>query len=470
MNLGKNWLNQRAVSNPQDVAIYFEESAITFLELFDQVKKYANGLLEISTGDKVALHLDNSPEMIALIHACQFVGKKAVLINTRLTASEVEWQLRHLNVGVLISNSDLSFTDLDLVIYQTTDQIFDHSTQEPPQSFDPSDIAWYVFTSGTTGLPKAVPLTYSNMSASAIASQSKLGAHPGDIWLLNMPLFHLGGLAIVFRSIISNIAILLHSRFDMNLIIGDLQEYPITLMSLVPTMLKRLMPHLNNKSTLRHILIGGAATPVDLQKEALQTLPIAITYGMTETCSQFTTAVSAELEGRIGTSGKPISGEFKIFDYDSSGIGEIGVKGPTITPGYVVSSTTLRDGYFMTGDLGYEIDGYLYVVQRRQDLIISGGENIYPSEVEAALNKIPGINASCVFGITDSEWGQIPVACLELQYDIAVIEIIDIISSELAPYKIPKAWYRVDMLPRTASGKIIRKDILNLYPEDLNPL
>ena len=338
-------------------------------------------------------------------------------------------------------------------------------------------------------------LTLENHFWSAVASAFRLGVDPQDRWLLCMPLYHVGGMAIVLRSCLYGTAVVLHSRFEPAAVNEALEAQQITLVSLVPTMLHRLLEARGERPmppTLRCILLGGAAAPPALLERCLAlNLPVATTYGLTEAASQVATATPAEVRRKPGTVGKPLLfTEVRILDEDGrelppGEIGEIAVRGPTVMQGYYPAVSGQRsafsrqasavsgqppvadaeswkleaDGWFHTGDLGYlDADGDLWVVQRRTDLIVTGGENVYPAEVERVLLAHPDVREACVVGVEDAEWGQRVAAAVVLREDAELTEeaLVAFCRERLAGYKVPRILRFVDALPQTASGKAAR--------------
>ena len=336
-----------------------------------------------------------------------------------------------------------------------------------------------VFTSGTSGKPKGAMVTFANHFWSATASAYRLGVSPDDRWLSVLPLYHVGGLAVLFRSCLYGTAVILHNRFHLPTINASLDNDHPTLISLVPTMLRRLLNSRDNwPPSLRLILLGGAASPPDLIKRANQ-LPItnstlhpplvAPTYGLTEAASQVATMPPKEAAQKPGCVGKPLMfTTVKIVGEDGENlppnkIGEIIVTGPTVMDGYYQKSGFCQKPDFLaTGDLGYlDDDGDLWIVQRRTDLIVTGGENVYPSEVEEVLRGQTAVYAACVVGIPSEEWGQTVAAMVQLHPDATATEaeLITFCRQRLAGYKLPRCIHFVDTLPQTASGKIARKAV-----------
>jgi o-succinylbenzoate---CoA ligase len=430
-----------------------------------------------------------------LVHALVRCEAIAVFLNIRLTAEEIHWQIEDSQTRYLIYDefTQLTANHLESQIKELVVENCPHPPAPSPRGrwgekvmFSSPRERWergeglinlekvqgIFYTSGTTGKPKGVPLSYSNHFHSAIASALQLGINPDDNWLLCMPLFHVGGLAIAWRSVINGMTITLLPKFDEQEVLEAIACEKVTIISLVPTMLTRLLQHPNwpNLQKLRAILLGGAPASSELIDRCLQlNLPIMPTYGMTETASQITTLLPHEVAIRRGSSGVPLFGNrLRIVDEHQldlkvGAIGQILVQGLSVMGGYLhhADDKAIRDGWFYTGDLGYlDRDGYLFVVSRRSDLIISGGENIYPSEIEAILLAHPAITEACVVGTGDREWGEIVVAVIVAKAQLSLAEIRDFCEQKaLARYKLPKAIYIWESLPKTASGKLLRHEI-----------
>jgi o-succinylbenzoate---CoA ligase len=296
---------------------------------------------------------------------------------------------------------------------------------------DPDEVFAVIHTSGTTGAPKPVELTYGNFHASALANAENLGVEPNDRWLCCMPLFHVGGLSILTRSAINQTEAVIHEGFDVKRVKTALAEDKITLVSLVPTQLSRLRDAgLSDAPELRAILLGGGPIPQDL----LQTdLPVIPTYGMTETCSQVWT-------------GKPLPGA----EIANGPEGELLIRGPMVAPKAIA-----EDGWLHTGDRGHiDENGSLTVEGRIADTIVTGGENVAAAEVEETLLGHPSVEDVAVVGRPDPEWGQAVTAFVVGDADPE--ELRAYARERLAGYKIPKRIESIDAIPRSAAGKILR--------------
>jgi o-succinylbenzoate---CoA ligase len=301
-----------------------------------------------------------------------------------------------------------------------------------------SEVRTLVFTSGTSGEPKPVGLTAANHEASAIASAWNLGVDPGDRWLCCLPLWHVGGLSILHRSAIYGTTAVLHDGFDPERVRDELASGGITLVSLVSTMLRRLIDAgLGEWPELRAALVGGGPIPADLVEWAAESgFPLVPTYGMTETASQ------------IVTGDRPLLGvELRIADD-----GEILVRGPMVAPGALA-----EDGWLHTRDRGrLDPEGRLHVEGRLDDTIVTGGENVAALEVEEALLSHPAVSDAAVVGRPDPEWGEAVTAYLVAADGASDEDLIAHARERLAPHKVPKAIHRRDELPRNAAGKLVR--------------
>jgi O-succinylbenzoic acid--CoA ligase len=321
-----------------------------------------------------------------------------------------------------------------------------------------NEILSIMFTSGTTGKPKAVAQTYLNHHASALGCAERFHYDGSARWLFVNPIYHISGLSIIFRAVITGAAIYMVNKFDEDTVIRMIQDHHITHTSLVPVMLERLMKK-EWTHELEGILLGGAGVDTALMKRAIDRhLPIHNSFGMTETCSQIVSISYDNDKILKSTVGRPPNNvEIKVDDNN-----ELLVKADNVTPGYLNASIDIEDGYFRTGDLA-EIDeaGYLYILDRRKDLIISGGENIYPKEIEDVVNRVAGVERSVVVKKKDSVWGEVPVLLVEGQATLSAIE--QTLFTELAKYKQPKEIHFVETVYMTSTGKVSRAKNKEIY-------
>lgn len=509
-----DWLRWRARATPHKLAILFEGRSVRYAELDSLADRIAGALVarRIQPGDRVAASVGNSVEAIALIHAVARVQAVLAPLNTRLTTAERSRQHALAGPALLVADGDESHSAGDQandapspaghpaqgpVSGETESVTLDElcsgalmTDRADPGLSDAAPLAnsppiqSIIFTSGTTGTPKGVALSLDNHFWSATASAYRLGLNAGERWLSCLPLYHVGGLAVVFRSCLYGTAIVLHPGFDIGAFQRSLREDGVTLTSLVPTMLHRLL----NSDTatvwpdsLRLILLGGAAAQPDLLLAAQEAgVPVATTYGLTETASQVATALPADVHSKPGSVGKPLMfSQARIADRDgqkvpTGKIGEIHIRGPQVMSAYYAdpeaTQISLRGGWLHTGDMGFlDMDNDLFVVQRRRDIIVSGGENIYPAEVEAALRAHPDVADACVVGLVDAEWGQRCAAAVQLRRgaNLTGEALLAFSRKRLAGYKQPASQYIrfVKTLPQTSSGKIARRAVEELLSE-----
>ncbi|MFC4321668.1 o-succinylbenzoate--CoA ligase [Litchfieldia salsa] len=486
-----NWLANRAYLTPNRIAIKSKGQEITFIELHQKVLRTAESLAfqGVKKEDIVSVLMTNSLEMIQVIHALKYIGARTVLLNNRLTKHELLWQITD-SKSCLILSEDQFLEQLNLNKNEGSKRICTlEELQMSPvkgigfeyqKEFNLNDIDTIMYTSGTTGKPKGVIQTYGNHWWSAIGSSLNLGLKENDCWLAIVPFFHISGLSILIRSVIYGIPIVLHEKFSADEANRSIMEEGVTIVSVVSKMLTQMVQDLEESrypTSFRCMLLGGGPAPKSLLEDCkIKEVPVYQTYGMTETASQIVTLSPEYSLSKLGSAGKPLfpsqlriekNGEV-LEPYEH---GEIVVKGPNVTKGYFHRSEetekAIIDGWLYTGDLGYlDEDGFLYVLDRRSDLIISGGENVYPAEIESILLSHPTINDAGVIGIEDQDWGQVPIAFIVTKEKIAIDEIIDFCRIKLAKYKVPTRIYMVDTLPRNATNKLQRKKLYDyILPE-----
>lgn len=392
-------------------------------------------------------------------HALLRLGATLVPLNTRLTQPEIDVQVSEIDPRVMIDDS----TDFESIAESDVHLMHMH---------DADHVLAIIYTSGTTGQPKGAMLTMQNFWWSALGSALNLGIHTDDRWLLAMPPFHVGGLSILLRSAIYGTAAVVHESFDARAVNDAIDRGDVTIVSAVAVMLERMLDARRDKPfppTLRCLLLGGGPVSASLlERCAAINAPVIQTYGLTETCSQVATMSSEDAGKRMGAAGKVLyPNEIRI-----SGQDEILVRGPVVMRGYYKkardTSDTIVDGWLRTGDAGrLDDEGYLWVLDRRNDLITTGGENVYPAEVEAALASHSSVAEVCVIGIPDSTWGQRVVAIVRSRNGSDDAESLrQHCSTLLAGYKRPSEFRFVkEPLPRTASGKLRRSEVRDLATE-----
>lgn len=495
-----DWLTRCAENRPQHLAVQCEEQQLSFAELDRQATRLARQLatLGVQEGNRVALLAANSLSYVAFVHALTRLGAILVPLNSRLTLPELYWQLGDVHTSLLVCDADnaplaheirqalpqLTLATLATISYKGETVLSALPEKDIPLRtlIDISAPQAIMYTSGTTGQPKGAIITYGMQWWNAIGSALNLGHNTGDRWLACLPLYHIGGLSILMRGIIYGNSVMVHKKFDPILINQAIFEDKISIISVVAVMLQRMLDALDTTgkgasypATLRCILLGGGPAPLPLLEACMHRhIPVLQTYGLTEACSQAVTLSPADAMRKIGSAGRPLAPvQLRILhDHTPTSPGEPGeifLKGPTITPGYADSpeatAHAFQDGWLATGDIGYlDHEGYLYVLDRRADLIISGGENIYPAEIEAVLQSHPAVAEAGVCGQADMHWGQVPIAFVVLKpgSTITTGELLSYTTQKLARYKQPRAIYFTRQLPHTSSGKLVRRRLPRL--------
>ena len=436
-----NWLAQRAATCPDRLAVRAAGEDLTFADLEAEAVAAARRLAARGARRDAVVALDIPPSAgyAVVLHALMKLGAVAYPVNPRLTAAERERALAEAAPTLVVDSMSVlgrSQADLPLLGEHAMDAV--HCRLQ---------------TSGTSGPPRSVALTYGNFLWSAVGSAFNLGVDPTDRWLCCLPLHHVGGLSILMRSAIYGTGAVIHDGFDPARIAASLAEDRVTLISLVATQLIRLLDEGVDLSLPRAIVIGGGPVPVDVLREALaRGATVVQTYGLTEACSQVTTLAPGEALERVGSAGRPLlTTHLRIHD------GEILVQGPTVAPG-----AADEDGWLHTGDLGrIDEDGFLYVEDRLGDMIVSGGENVLPFEVEEVLMRHPEVVDAAVIGRPDPVW-QEAVTAVVVPRDGVRISPDDLrahCARELAGFKVPKHFEFAVELPRTITGKLIRREL-----------
>jgi o-succinylbenzoate---CoA ligase len=433
-----NWLAQRAQSCPERTALVTEASSVTYAELEAEATWVARRLAAYGVRREgiAALTMHPRREEVVLLHALMKLGAVALPLSPQLTEAERAAVLSTERPAVDLNDAaELTQTEADLPL------LGEH---------DMDDLQCRILTGGTSGTPRTVGLTYGNFLFSAVGSAFNIGVEPEDRWLCCLPLSHVAGLSIILRSVIYGTSAVLLDGFDVEQVSSTLVSGDISLLSLVPTQLIRLLQAGADLSRPRAILIGGGPVPPDVLRDALDRgATVVQTYGLTEACSQVTTLATEDAASKVGSAGRPLlTTHVRIED------GEILVQGPTVSRQAIDS-----DGWLHTGDLGHiDEEGFLYVTGRSGEVIVTGGENVMPAEVEAVLLSHPTVADAAVVGRPDPEW-QEAVCALVVPADGSDPSEEDLrshCSASLASFKVPKRVDFVTSLPRTASGKLLR--------------
>jgi o-succinylbenzoate---CoA ligase len=434
-----DWLAQRSQSCPERTALAADGAEVTYAELEAEATWVARRLIAhgVRRDSLVAMTMHPRREQIVMVHALMKVGAVLLPLGPRLSAEERAAVIATEEPAVDLDDAgELTQTEADLPL------LGEH---------DMDDVASRVLTSGSTGAPDPVGLTYGNFLWSAVGSAFNIGVEPEDRWLCCLPLSHISGLGIVMRSVIYGTTAVIHDGFDVDRVAAALEREEISVVSLVTTMLTRLLEAGADLSRPRAILVGGGPVPEEALEEALgRGATVVQTYGLTETCSQVTTLAPADARRKLGSAGRPLlTTHLRIQD------GEILVQGPTVAPGRADA-----DGWLHTGDLGrIDDEGFLYVEDRIDDMIVSGGENVVPAEVEKVLLRHPEVADAAVVGRDDPEWQQAVTAIVVLRdgSEVSPDELRRHCADSLAGFKVPKRVELAAALPRTPSGKLMRR-------------
>ncbi|EMA01918.1 O-succinylbenzoic acid--CoA ligase [Haloarcula vallismortis] len=480
----RDLVTHRADTTPDRTAMVAAESgaAVTYRELdaaVDAVAAEFDQRID-GTDPTVATLLPTRPAVGTLLFAAMRLGATLAPLNVELDAATLRAQCATVGADLLVcapSTHDLATETATCPVVPVDDLPVtpdgtgaDRETDVPPATLSRTDTQLVIFTSGTTSEPKGVRLTVGNLVASAVASSYRLGVLPTDRWLVCLPTYHMGGLAPFVRSALYGTAVVVQQSFDAAATQRVVAEHEVTGVSLVPTMLSRLLDAgWEPPSSLRFVLLGGGPASESLIERCRERgVPVCPTYGMTETASQIATARPETAFEHAGTVGQPLvfTDATVVADgepCDPGERGEIAVDGPTVTPGYLGGDGAAFGEFgFRTGDLGYrDADGRLWVEGRVDDQIVTGGENVDASTVAAVVRDHPGVEDAAVVGLSDEEWGQ-RVAALVVG-DVSPEIVRDHCAERLAPYEVPKTVRVTDVLPRTASGTVDRSAVRSRF-------
>ena len=460
----QNWLLKQAATQPNQIAIDDGNERLSFAELKKQVEVLVGKIDHLNPGSRVGILATNTLMSYKLSLAIMCSGRTIVWLNWRLAGEELERQIKDSGLQLcLVENSLWRSGMTDPFKSYSAFLITSADPGELIPVFKSNWVASIMYTSGTTGRPKGVLQTFGNHFYSAVSSALNLGLSSADKWLCVAPIFHISGFSIIMRGLIYGMTVRLVEKFRAEEIERILANETVTIMSVVPFMLKKLIQQQNKTNThynsaFRCMLLGGGTIDRETLEACLQrSIPVVQCYGMTETCSQIVALRSADALLKLGSVGQPLfSTQLKL-----SKDGEILLKTPALTPGYLNLPDKLPskmiDGWYRTGDIGHlDKEGYLYIDGRADEMLISGGENIFPQEVEQIYQRYPQINEVAVVGQNDSVWGQVPVAFVVSDRRLSPTKLINYGYEHLARYKVPQHYIFVSELPKNASGKIRR--------------
>jgi fatty-acyl-CoA synthase len=504
-----SWVAKRRAKTPDKVALVFGDGQrLTYRAFADTVERLSALLRArgIRNGDRVAYLGENSPEFLAALFGCARLGAVFVPVNTRLAPPEVRHVLTDSGARVLIHDPEFAGRLAPLAaasavahVIQTGEQASDgapglarllldsHDDEAGADvAVTADDPAAIIYTSGTTGRAKGAVLTHGNLTWAAINCLVDYDVVSADVALMISPLFHVASLGMgALPVILKGGTLVLEKGFDPGRALELIQRYRVTMLSGVPTTYQLLADHpdwaATDISSLRKLTCGGSAVPARiLNAYEERGLSFSQGYGMTETSPGATSLAPEMTRPKQGSVGLPhFFTEVRVCGLNGDPVppgetGEIQVRGPNVFPGYhglpdATDAAFTADGWFRSGDLGYlDPDGYLYIADRLKDMVISGGENIYPAEIENLINDIDGVTGAAVIGVPDERWGEVPWAILTVRDGAAVdtAAVRDYLDGKLARYKFPKKVVVVAELPRTASGKIRKADLRARFSGD----
>ena len=503
MQADVNWfavLAHHATRTPDKTITVFEGESITYRQMAARAAALAAGLHErgVRRGDVVGLLSYNCPEFLETLFAANHLGAIAMPINWRLAAPEVRYILDHSEARALVCDAALvgladdATTGLEPTLLRAcvappapsgwtalADLRVDDAEPAPARTAA-DDVHRLMYTSGTTGHPKGVMLTHANLAWKNLAHIVEFGFTGADVGLACGPLYHVGALDLTTTSLIAaGATTIIHRMFDAVAVVDEVERSRVTTVWLAPAMVNAIMalPGVERRdlSSVRVIINGGEKMPIPLIERIRRTFPsawFADAYGLTETVSGDTFLDRDSTITKLGSVGRPcLHLELDIWDEQGRSVpagtrGEIVLRGPKVFPEYwrdpEATANALAGGWFHTGDIGVrDDDGYLYIVDRLKDMIVSGGENIAGSEVERVLYEHEAVLEAAVVGRPDERWGEVPVAFVALRAEATTTadELVEHCRARLAKYKVPKDVTFVEALPRNPSGKVLKREL-----------
>ena len=498
-----NWfgvLAHHAERSPEQAITVFEGAATTYRQMAARATALATGLYErgVRPRQVVGLLSYNCPEFLETVFAANYLGATVMPINWRLAAPEVRYILEHSEAKALVcdealvdladdATKDLDSSPLKVCIapdagggWTTIADLRSGSANVDRFPVDADDTHRLMYTSGTTGRPKGVMITHANLAWKNLAHLVEFGFNSDDLGLACGPLYHVGALDLTTTSLIAaGATTIVHRAFDAAAAVDEIERSRVTTVWLAPAMVNAIMalPDVESRdlSSVRVIINGGEKMPIPLIERIQRTFPsawFADAYGLTETVSGDTFLDRDNLIAKLGSVGRPcLYLELEVWDEQGHTVaagkrGEIVVRGPKVFKGYwrdsEATERAFADGWFRTGDIGVvDEDGYLFIVDRLKDMIVSGGENIAGSEVERVLYEHDAVLEAAVVGRPDERWGEVPVAFVVLRdgQSVTAEKLIAHCANQLAKYKLPKDVTFLEALPRNPSGKVLKREL-----------
>ncbi|MGW7538340.1 acyl-CoA synthetase [Amycolatopsis sp. NPDC054798] len=484
------WIARRGTVTPEAVALVSAETGerITYAELERRVAGRAAALRELGVrkGDRVALLGLNSTGYLETLFAVAWLGAITLPINFRLAAAEIAYLLDDARPVVVVHDDTFAALAREAAGGRTlvNNSELSQEGRVEPEPTGPDDIAVLMYTSGTTGRPKGAMLTHGNLEANAInVLTSGEGLLPSDITLTVAPLFHIGGLALFTLPLLyAGGTVVVAGKFDPQETLALIQREKVTVHFMVPAMWAAMtqVPDFDSYdlSRLRYLLCGGAPCPLPvIEFYEGKGLTFVEGFGMTELSPAALVLESAFVRSHAGSVGRPfLHVEARIVDerdeeVPAGTVGELVLRGPNVFAGYwglpEASAETMRGGWFHSGDLARcDADGFVTLVDRKKDMIISGGENVYPIEVEQVLHRHPDIADVAVIGAPDPQWGETVVAVVVPAGDsLDGDAVIAYCRERIAAFKCPRRVEVVAELPRNATGKLLKRELRARYTD-----
>jgi len=480
-------LQDRAAAAPNKIFLISEADGrqFTYSE-FEMLVNRVAGMLwahGVRKGDVVSLLLSNSVEYVVAYFACWHIGALAGPINSLLKTQEIAYVISNSEAKLLLVASEFEtrIQSNDFIVFEDVKQV----DAEPIEraAIDRDDEAIIIYTSGTTGKPKGCLLTHGNVIANARQISSWLSFTEADRLLTMMPLFHMNAVSVTTMSALyAGGSTVVSLKFSASRFWQIISDYQITSFGSVATMLSMLLstypdgvpPGLNTKQ-LRFAMCGSAPVPAEVMKRFEETFNcLAVEgYGLSEsTCRS--TFNPPDQRRRPGSCGLPIGNEMRVVDDEDHDVpdgtlGEIVLRGENILKGYYqnpdATATAFRNGWFHTGDIGYrDADGFYYIVDRKSDMIIRAGENIYPREIDEVLYQHPSVAAAAAVGVPDDLYGEEVAAVIVLKdgSKVSKEELIDFCKARLADYKCPKTVHFVHDIPKGPTGKLLKRELVRM--------
>ncbi|MCU1452048.1 MAG: o-succinylbenzoate--CoA ligase [Acidimicrobiales bacterium] len=498
-----NWfavLAHHAAQTPDRPVTVFQGETTTYAEMATRAAALAGGLAErgVAPGQVVGLLSYNCPELLEALFAANYLGAIAMPINWRLAAAEVRYILEHSDARALVCDEALVELADEATKGIEGTLVRACVSQPAPEGWTPlaelraasrrvaavpaaaDDVHRLMYTSGTTGRPKGVMITHANLAWKNLAHVAELGFTSADVGLACGPLYHVGALDLTTTSLLAvGATTIIHRGFDAAAVVAEIERSRVTTVWLAPAMVNSIMalPDVDQRdlSSVRLIVNGGEKMPIPLIERIQRTFAaawLADAYGLTETVSGDTFLDRDSTVTKLGSVGRPCPYlELDIWDTQGRPVpagerGEIVVRGPKVFKGYWrdpdATAAAFAGGWFHTGDVGVrDEDGYLFIVDRLKDMIVSGGENIAGSEVERVLYEHAAVLEVAVVGRPDDRWGEVPVAYVVLRPDATATAeaLIEHCRLQLARFKVPKEITFLDALPRNPSGKVLKREL-----------